>query len=526
MTLRQLAVRLKHMPAKAKSLRIAVIERNREMWSGVPYGSRSTIGALAFQKLQEFLQEPERTYYINWLSANAASWLDTLKQYGGLGAEKWISDNHSLMQEEKWGEIYLPRFLFGQYVSSDAARAIDELARTGIAAVTLIHGEVTAVARTQGGLYTIAVEQSDGARTPVYAQKVVLAIGSPPQKAIGANTVVSQLGHTHIEDLYLPSEDINIQKIQQTLSSLPDKNTANILIVGSNASALELLYLINYRPEIRSRAKSFVVLSRSGLLPYTITEETPEFKLSALNALFECDRFSAVDLMRAIRVDIRQAEGLRLNIADLRDPVGSTVSQLTALMHISEQKKFVCEHGVHYSRLMRRAGRQTRFAADELASEDMLTTVRGDFRRLEPSPLGNGLVYAVYASQESLVETTYPVPFSITINCGGFEELDASSSRLINSLMENEICKANSTKRGFLVSGKLEASENFYVIGPLVGGNFNETVRLWHVESAARINGLAELLAKSLTDSLFPPDDVRRSSPLAPAYNTGLPLGF
>ena len=84
-------------------------------------------------------------------------------------------------------------------------------------------------------------------------------------------------------------------------------------------------------------------------------------------------------------------------------------------------------------------------------------------------------------------------------------ELDSSSSRLITSLLNNKLCYINSTNRGFVVNDRLEASENVYVIGPLVGGNFNEKFRFWHVESASRIVGLAKLLAESLSDSLFPP---------------------
>jgi hypothetical protein len=53
----------------------------------------------------------------------------------------------------------------------------------------------------------------------------------------------------------------------------------------------------------------------------------------------------------------------------------------------------------------------------------------------------------------------------------------------------------------------LEASKNLYVIGPLVAGNFNSTVRFWHVENAARIVGLSKLLAESLTQSLSPPSE-------------------
>jgi uncharacterized NAD(P)/FAD-binding protein YdhS len=515
-TLCELAERLKETPARGRMLRIAVIEREGEMWNGIPYGKRSAVGALAFQRLQEFLEEPERGYYIEWLAANADCWLKTFKEYGGPGAAKWIADNQFLMERDRWGELYLPRFLFGLYVSSQAARAVKELATDGLASVTPIHGEATGIWRMPGGHLKIAVKGASGVCTSLKTARAVLAIGSPPQRSIQSGAATSR-HHTHIDDIYSPSEDVSIHKIQQALSSLPDKRMANILILGSNASSLEVLYLINYRPEIRNHINSVVVLSRSGLLPYKICEETVQFELMALDSLRESSYFSAADLMAAITCDIRRAEELGLNIADLRDPVGAAVSTLTALLPISEQKKFVCEHGVHFSRMMRRAGRDTRTAADELVDMRILTTVKGDFRRLEPFPSGNGLISATYATPGCQAEITHPVPFSITINCGGFEELDFCSSRLINSLIDNHICSVNSTNRGFVVNDRLEASENVYVIGPLVGGNFNEKVRFWHVESASRIVGLAKLLAASLSDSLFPPRMFPLSDTIGPS---------
>jgi uncharacterized NAD(P)/FAD-binding protein YdhS len=277
---------------------------------------------------------------------------------------------------------------------------------------------------------------------------------------------------------------------------------ANILILGSNASSLEVLYLFNYRSEIRSLVNSVVVLSRSGLLPYKICEQTVQFELTALEGLRQSGSFSADDLMAAIAYDLQRAEELKLNIADLHNAVGTLVSYLIGLMHIKEQERFICQHGFNFSKILRRAGRDTRNAADELASLGILTMVKGEFRRLEPSPYGDGLVSAIYTGPGCQGAVTHPVPFSVTINCTGFEELDSSSSQLINSVIDNDLCKVNSTNHGFLVNDRLEANKNLYVIGPLLAGNFNDKVRLWHVESAARICGLSKLLAESLYHSL------------------------
>jgi uncharacterized NAD(P)/FAD-binding protein YdhS len=72
--------------------------------------------------------------------------------------------------------------------------------------------------------------------------------------------------------------------------------------------------------------------------------------------------------------------------------------------------------------------------------------------------------------------------------------------------MQNGLGRPNRTNRGLLVNDDFEASPNFYVIGPLIGGNFTTNLRFWHVESAPRIRSLAKLLAARLARSFALPE--------------------
>jgi uncharacterized NAD(P)/FAD-binding protein YdhS len=155
-----------------------------------------------------------------------------------------------------------------------------------------------------------------------------------------------------------------------------------------------------------------------------------------------------------------------------------------------------------FTKLMRRAGRDCREAADELAADGVLTMVKGEFCQLETAAAGRSFASATYINTKTTARITHPYPFAVVMNCGGFEELNISSSRLISNVVKNNVCKVNSTGRGFLVNERLEANRNLYVVGPLVGGNFNNKIRFWHVESAPRIRGLSKLLANCLLDSL------------------------
>jgi len=211
---------------------------------------------------------------------------------------------------------------------------------------------------------------------------------------------------------------------------------------------------------------------------------------------------SALELIAAIQTDVQRAEAAGVNIADLFHPASALVVELFQHMDLAEQEIFFCQHGMTFTKLMRRAGREYRDAADELTAGGVLTIVKGEFCGLGASAAGSAFVSASYTDSETSASRTHPLPFAVVVNSGGFEELNGSSSRLIASLVRNKVCQVNQTQRGFLVNERLEGNRNLYIIGPLLGGNFNRKIRFWHVESAPRIQGLAGSLARTLFDSL------------------------
>jgi uncharacterized NAD(P)/FAD-binding protein YdhS len=315
-------------------------------------------------------------------------------------------------------------------------------------------------------------------------------------------TFATENHHTYLNDIYCPSEEANLQCIHSALSAVPDRHKRNLLIVGSNASSLEILYLLNHRPDIRALVNSIVIISRTGSLPHMICNQDPGFEFPELQLLGQKKSVSAFELVSAIKGDIKRASDVGINIADLFHPVSAVVGGLLKHMTPSEQERFFCEHGMTFTKLMRRAGREYREAADELAAAGLLVIEKGVFRKLGPSQAGSRFVSATYAKFETGADFTHPLPFPVVLNCGGFEELNNSSSRLIANLVRNNTCKINRTNRGFEVNEEFEANRNLYVIGPLLGGNFNDVIRFWHAESAPRIRGLSRLLAGCLFESL------------------------
>lgn len=499
MTLLEMADALLSSPSASPKLRIAVVERDEQFWCGIPYGQRSSIGSLAIQKLDDFADEPEKAAYRIWLEQNKQRWLAFFQAEGGAAAARWICDNRDALDGNQWGELYLPRFLFGVFLSEQMIAAIAALGERDLAEIVTIRAEAMS-AHSADGHYRIGLRPSGNGPTAIAAGKVVVAIGSPPTKAILASD--SEPAFTYINDFYSPGGESNVARLRDSLDRVESWEKRNVLVVGSNATSLEALYLMRHDARIRARVRSITVISRSGVLPYMICNQPPEFDFPRLRTLLCTEAIAAADLMSAIRDDLATAEERSLNLADLYDAVAALFGQALHKMDLVQQEEFFCVHGMNFTKLVRRAGRDCLQASEELAADGTLSLLAGEVLRVDAC--ASGQPFATMTYRAAGAEHTHPVPFAAVVNCGGFEELDTCSSPFLVSAMQNGLCRPNRTNRGLLVNDDFEASPGFCVIGPLVGGNFTPKIRFWHVESAPRVRSLAKSLAASLLASLQP----------------------
>lgn len=218
MTLLEMADALLSSPSASPKLRIAVVERDEQFWCGIPYGQRSSIGSLAIQKLDDFADEPEKAAYRIWLEQNKQRWLAFFQAEGGAAAARWICDNRDALDGNQWGELYLPRFLFGVFLSEQMIAAIAALGERDLAEIVTIRAEAMS-AHSADGHYRIGLRPSGNGPTAIAAGKVVVAIGSPPTKAILASD--SEPAFTYINDFYSPGGESNVRDcaIRSTASS-------------------------------------------------------------------------------------------------------------------------------------------------------------------------------------------------------------------------------------------------------------------------------------------------------------------
>jgi uncharacterized NAD(P)/FAD-binding protein YdhS len=486
-----------------KPVNIAVIEKAPNLWTGVPYGDRSSVNSLTITTLGDFVPVAERDEFYQWLKDHQNNWMNDLKDKGGPVAIAWIQRNLSFIKEDRWDEIYLPRFLFGNYLREKVEKKINESEQAGQIFIHIIKGRTIDIKQQEKDAYEIVGLIDNLREFTVYADKVVLCVGSPPMKFLDQS--ISSRDENYIHDTYSPSLEDNISKMKAVLQSIEDKAKRNVLLLGSNASSLEFLYLVNGDKELKGLLNKIIVLSTSGELPRRITPgRFLKHHFENMEVLKSGKAFKADDLMIAVQNDLELASVAGVNIADAHDALSDLLVELISLLSKEEKEKFHCFSGADFSKLIRRAGAEYRDAASSLEAAGKMMILKGVFTNLLKKSESQKAYQLLYKEVSNGEVKQYPDIFSVVVNCGGFEQLSTSSSSpLIANLIKNGLCEINCTQRGVKVSETFEASERLYVMGPLLGGLFNSKGQLWHVENAKSIFHLSGLLVDEMMEHSF-----------------------
>ncbi|MHB8209508.1 FAD/NAD(P)-binding protein [Mucilaginibacter sp.] len=471
---------------------ITIIEKNREFWLGVPYGSRSSVNALTITSIYDFFtNKHERSLFFNWFNQNKTELLDFYQHNGGATAEQWMQKNADTIKKEDWKNVYLPRHICGKYQQQKFDTVLRIVEGKGLAGLTLINADVTDVKPGNNG-YIVSYELTDKTNLSLTAAKVVIATGSAPVRNIDlpveSDTVV-------INDLYEPGAEENIQKLAAALSSTKNYDERNMLVIGSNACSIEFLYLLAGLPHLTGLINKLVVISKSGLLPYhIINDSTSEHLTDNLDQLKKEGNYTIEKLVEAAKKDIGIAVKDGVIVPYIDKIIGFTFELLQPLDEAAK-KAFIGIYGMQLSNLFRRSGTDYKTGSGLLHELEKLVLLKGSFDKIQFNHNGGELHYTSTDSQQKL---TYPEKFKVIVNCTGSDDLSQSSSKLIYNLVHNGIAAVNLSRKGFLVNEYFEAASNLYVIGPLLGGNKNERIHFWHLENASRIMYLAPYLAECL----------------------------
>jgi uncharacterized NAD(P)/FAD-binding protein YdhS len=483
-----------------KTINIAIIERDEVFWKGMPYGNRSSVNALIITPLADFIHQEQKDEFLKWLESNFIIWKNILLNKGGDTAQLWLQENETLLIAKKWDDIYIPRFLYGMFIDEIIQKKINNAISKGFLNLKNIRAEVITVSKINHKAFAVTYQLPQQEYTQLIAKDILLAIGSPALKT----NIYLPINALYINDIYFNSEDENLQQIFLQLSKIADFQLRNILIIGSNASAIEILYLLGSNNAIMKSIHSITVLSTSGALPNKMddTKQVEAYEFSFLGKL-QKDTFTAKDLMQAILKEQEELfkKGLTLTqVHHLFIPLFYEL--LNNQLSEKEQYLFYTYYGMQFSKLIRRAGKDYYTVVNSLLTTNKLNFLKGTFNNVNRNT-STALTNKFQFLQNGVVKE-YEIPMAVYINCMGFEPLNETTSPLLGSLIENNICEIHPNNIGFTVNEYFEASKNFYIMGPLLNGIFNKQNKLWHVENAKSIYHLAKQWARNWASKILP----------------------
>ena len=140
-----------------------------------------------------------------------------------------------------------------------------------------------------GCQFTIMTNDNFSLQTP----QAILGIGSLIRQQLPAQIERFDTSMV-IQDIYLPNCDYHIQSIKD---NFPDKHELNVLIVGGNASAVEVIFLLQNSLYESGFFCNFTSVNSLGTLPGSFDSEIEsKFYRKASSAQNEKSEISAMHL--------------------------------------------------------------------------------------------------------------------------------------------------------------------------------------------------------------------------------------
>ncbi|AOW20098.1 FAD/NAD(P)-binding protein [Urechidicola croceus] len=493
-TIIHLLDKIEKSPLKNK-LTITVIDKYPEFGTGIPYGSRSGNSVLLITSLKDFLPEPERSRYIDWLNNNKEWLLEKFKSEGGSLSQKWIDKHATQIEINDWEEIFIPRSFFGIYTKERIKNKIEELNKEGYLDFNYLNSNVIDVHKKDNNQYDVILENGD----TINSKNVILSIGSLPINYLwGSKSLIEKDQLLFVNNAYKP----NLNEVLKNISNYSNKfsNKINVVIVGTNASGLELLYKLNDVEEIEKKIDKFTFLSTQGLIPNAIVDEEGRNKFIAknLDSLQEKEILTAKEIADAAFKDLDYAEEIELGAASTVGKISSAFGSLLNKLNEKELRKFACNYGNEIGRRQRCAGDHYLKTIDKLKKENRFNHIAGRFNDVIKSNSSEEYLLE-YLETKSKTVKTLEEPTHIVINCAGSMSFNNENlPSLVRNIIEKKYCIPNESKIGFDVNDNLETMTNFHIVGPLLAGNIIEEKPVWHVEHCGRIIWLSEVLAKKI----------------------------
>jgi uncharacterized NAD(P)/FAD-binding protein YdhS len=477
----------------SRPVRTVVVEQTRAEYGGVPYGSRSGSVSLIITSLQDFLPDAERLPFIEWLSENKAALLDEISQAPGPNTQRWLTDHAAAIACDDWAPLYVPRMFFGRYIDQRVRGAVTSAEAAGIVEHQIVHAEVTKVERV-GNAYSVTSSDSSASWTTT---SIVLGIGSMPLQQRFDGLQIADVAL--IDDLYVPNLATNVERVRQAVARIA---RPKILVLGSNASALETLYVLNDVDDPAMASAEFIVMSPGGAFPERTTPPTPGVQVATpeLDRLGAHDAaFSAEELYLGARRDLASISAAGQTVTESLPVTSPAIGRAVSKLDPDEKRKFAERWGVELGKHQRRAGVEYSQNVEQLRAAGRLAMLPAAFDSIAEST-SEGVRVRYYRTGELV---TSDQAYAAVINCAGFSSTaQPTRSTLVTDLIASGLCVPVSTGCGVEVNDQMEAAPNLFVMGPLLAGNVVNNMAIWHVEHCGRIAQFSKGLARIVADSI------------------------
>ncbi|MHA7057490.1 FAD/NAD(P)-binding protein [Aquimarina sp. M1] len=477
-----------------KKISLTIIDKYTEYYTGIPYGERSGFSVLLITSLKNFLPEPELGKFINWLNINKKWLLDEFRLDGGALSLEWLSKHENNIRNNEWEDLFIPRRFFGCYIEEKAKSYINEAQEKGSVTVNYINSEVIDLDK-RGDNFAIALNNDH----KVISKKVILSVGSLPTRHLWKkNDLIIDENLFFINNPYKPCLKEVLNKLETFLDDKPEKQI-NALIVGANASGLEMLYKLNDHKRLQSKINKFTLISTQGLSPDSIVDEQRKKKYSPKNLLrlVTHESLTAKQIADATYRDLDVADEIHLGAASTVNIISKAFGSLLKKLDQEELKKFACLYGNDIGRRQRCAGYHYSKTIEALKKVNRFTHIAGRFITIKKN--SEDTYFLEYLDTKSGENKISADTVQVVFNCIGSTNFTAPDVPiLLKKTIEKKLCVPNESKIGFEVNESLEASDNLHIIGPLLAGNIFEGKAVWHVEHCGRIIWLSNVLASKI----------------------------
>ncbi|MFD0798526.1 FAD/NAD(P)-binding protein [Maribacter chungangensis] len=485
--------------ASKEKITLYIIDKSADFFKGMPYGERSGKSVLLIQDLKNFISEPHRTHYKNWLNENIDELAQEFLANGGRYAAKWVADNSPLYKNGDWDDLYVPRFFFGRYIHREVVKRVDKLVAEERLTLEYLQKETKSVTK-EGGTFTLTFDDN----SHLTVEKVVLSIGSLPYKKLYNKETKETINKLYIDAPYGEGMEENMARIASFIKARENKHLpTKIAVLGANASGLEMLYKICDKLPMEEYKTTFKTLSSHGVMPDGTFDpiRAKEFKAKHLESLATSDSLTAKLIAEAAHKDIDIAEEQALGAATTVGIISKGFGSLLPKLSKEELLNFACFHGNQIGRRQRCAGNHYLSVVDNLMKENRFTHIKGRFVRIEENT--DGLILHYKPTEAASRSEESSEPFNLIVNCLGSVNLTSEGlTPFLKNLISDKLCTPNASNIGFQVDDRMQASENLFVAGPLLAGNQIEDRIFWHLEHCVRIIWSSSVLSKNLMSSL------------------------